>query len=537
MVTGTSRPWAVSAAVAFAAAALLAAPAPVQSQAQETPRRGGDLIFAVNADPPNYDCAGTTTFGAMQTLSPHYSTLLKFDPDKYPEVKGDLAQTWTVAPDGLSYTFKLKPGVKFHDGSALTSEDVKATYDRIRKPPAGAVSVRQADYQDVEAIEAPDPQTVVFKLAKPAASMLFNFASPWNCVLSAAKLKSDPEYPKARVMGTGPFTLAEHVKGSHWVGRRNADYFDKGRPYLDSFRIVFITGAAMVNALQGGQIMAEFRGLSPAERDRLKQTMGERIKVEEMPWLCKFDLFFNTKRQPWSDARVRRALSLAVDRWKGAENLSRTAFVRAVGGALRPGFPLAIPNDELAKLPGFGRDGAAAKAEAKKLLAEAGVQNLKFTLLSRTVPMPYEPVGIYLVDQWRQVGVTVELGPKDVAQQKKAMIEGNFDVVLDANCYDTDEPDTQLRLYISNDKSPVNASHAIDRELDDLFEKQKRSTKEAERRGLIRAFEKRAIEQGYTVPVVWWHRIVAHDARVRGWKMSPSHYLNQDLASVWLAEK
>jgi peptide/nickel transport system substrate-binding protein len=151
--------------------------------------------------------------------------------------------------------------------------------------------------------------------------------------------------------------------------------------------------------------------------------------------------------------------------------------------------------------------------------------------------MPYEPVGIYLVDQWRQVGVTVELGPKDVAQQKKAMIEGNFDVVLDANCYDTDEPDTQLRLYISNDKSPVNASHAIDRELDDLFEKQKRSTKEAERRGLIRAFEKRAIEQGYTVPVVWWHRIVAHDARVRGWKMSPSHYLNQDLASVWLAEK
>jgi peptide/nickel transport system substrate-binding protein len=146
-------------------------------------------------------------------------------------------------------------------------------------------------------------------------------------------------------------------------------------------------------------------------------------------------------------------------------------------------------------------------------------------------------VGIYLVDQWRQIGVAVELSPKDVAQQKKAMIEGNFDVVLDANCYDTDQPDTQLRLYVSNDKSPVNVSQAIDRDLDDLFEKQKRATSDAERAKHIRAFETRAITQGYTVPVVWWHRIVAYDQRIKGWKMSPSHYLNQDLASVWLAEK
>jgi len=521
----------------LAAAALLVAGFAAPAMAQEQPRKGGTLVFAVNADPPNYDCMGTTTFVAMQTLSPHYSTLLKFDPDRYPQVKGDLAQSWTVSKDGLTYSFKLKPGVKFHDGTALTAEDVKATFDRIRNPPQGAVSVRKADYADIAAIETPDPQTVVFKLSQPAASMLGNLASPWNCVLSAAKLKSDPEYPKNKIMGTGAFTFGEHVKGSHWTGARFAGYFEKGKPHLDGFRIVFIKGAPMINALQGGQIMAEFRGLSPAERDRLKQTVGEKLKVEETPWLCKFDVFFNVKRQPYSDIRVRRALSLAIDRWKGAEAMSRLAFVRAVGGPLRPGYPLAITDAELQKLPGFGRDGAAAKAEAKKLLKEAGAENLKFTLLSRSVPMPYEPVGIYLVDQWRQVGVTVELSPRDVAQQKKAMIEGNFDVVLDANCYDTDQPDTQLRLYVSNDKSPVNVSQAVDRELDDLFEKQKRATSEADRGKFIRAFEKRAIEQGYTVPIVWWHRIVAYDARLRNWKMSPSHYLNQDLASVWLAEK
>ena len=291
----------------------------------------------------------------------------------------------------------------------------------------------------------------------------------------------------------------------------------------------------MINALQGGQIMAEFRGLSPAERDRLKQALGDKLTVSEMPWVCKFDVFFNTKKEPYNDIRVRRALSLAIDRWTGAEALSRTAFVRAVGGMLRPGFPLAISDAELQKLPGFGKDIQGARAEAKKLLKEAGHENLKFTLINRSVPMPFQPVAIFLIDQWRQIGVQVEHSPREVAQQKQTLSSGNFEVGLDANCYETDEPDTQLRVYLSTDKSPVNFSQVEDRELDNLFEKQKRSINETERAQLIRAFEKREIEQGYVVPVVWWHRIVAHSAALRGWKILPSHYLNQDLAGVWLA--
>jgi len=518
------------------ALALLAALVTGAAQAQDTPRRGGTLVFAVNAEPPNYDCISTTTFVAVQTLNPHYSQLLKFDPERYPQVRGDLAERWEVSPDGLTYTFRLRANVRFHDGSVLTSDDVKATYERIRNPPAGLVSVRQADYADISAIETPDPLTVVFRLSRPAASMLYNFASPWNCIFSAAKLREDPRWPERNIMGTGPFRFVEHVRGSHWVGRRFENYFEEGRPYLDGFRIQFMNGAPMINALQGGQIMAEFRGLSPAERDRLQGALGNRVVVSEMPWLCKFDLYFNVQHPPYNDVRVRRALSLAIDRWRIAENLSRTAFVRAVGATLRPGFPLAMPEAELQQLPGFGRDIAAARAEARRLLREAGQENLRFALLNRNVPMPFTPVAIYLIDQWRQIGVQVEHQPRDVSQQKAALIGGNFDVGLDANCYDTDEPDTQLRLYISNDLSPVNASHAIDRELDSLFERQKRETSEAARVSLIRQFERRAIEQGYVVPVVWWHRIVVHSAAIRGWRITPSHYLNQDLVNVWLAE-
>src|SRR6476661_5619860 len=101
----------------------------------QTPKRGGTLNFAVSAEPPNYDCHANSSFAFIHPVRPHYNTLLKFDTEKYPAIKGDLAESWTVAKDGLTYSFKVRKGVKFHDGSSFTSEDVKATYDRIRKPP------------------------------------------------------------------------------------------------------------------------------------------------------------------------------------------------------------------------------------------------------------------------------------------------------------------------------------------------------------------------------------------------------------------
>src|SRR5688572_30969629 len=116
----------------FVASALVALSA---FAAEQTPRSGGLLKFAVSAEPPNYDCHANSSFAFIHPVRPHYNTLLKFDTPKYPAVKGDLAESWTVAKDGLAYTFKLRKGVKFHDGTAFTSEDIKATYDRLRKPP------------------------------------------------------------------------------------------------------------------------------------------------------------------------------------------------------------------------------------------------------------------------------------------------------------------------------------------------------------------------------------------------------------------
>lgn len=505
------------------------------SAAAQTPQRGGTLVFAVNSEPPSYDCINTTTFVAMQTLSPFYSTLLKYDPDKFPEIRGDLAESWSVSADGRAYTFRLRSGVKFHDGAELTADDVRATFERIRRPTQGIVSVRQSDYEDIASIETPDARTVVFRLTAPNASMLLNFASPWNCVMRAADLARDPRAPERAVNGTGPYRLGEHSRGSHLTGQRNATYFEPGKPYLDGFRIVFMSGAAMVNALQGGQIMAEFRGLTPAERDRLVAAAPDRFKVEESPWVCKMDVYFNHRKPPFDDERVRRALTLAIDRWTGSAALSRTVFVKAVGASLRPGDALAMSDAEIEKYPGFGRDGAAAKAEARRLLQEAGQSNLRFKLVTRNVPMPFQPMAVWLIDQWRQVGVAVENTPMEVAQQKATYIAGNHEVGLDSNCVDVDDPNQMLRLYVSSTRSPTNFSLYEDATLDELFERQRRTSDAAERRRLIREFEDRYLSRSMTAPLLWWHRIVVYDKRIQGWKALPSHYLNQDLAGVWLA--
>jgi len=135
---------------------------------------------------------------------------------------GDLAQSWTASPDRRTQTFKIRPGVKFHDGSLLTSRDVKASYDHIIFPPAGVVSSRKEQYRAVEAVEAPNADTVVFRLKWYEGSFMASLASPWNWIYKADLLAADPRWYEKNVMGTGPFKFVEYVRGSHWRTNQGA---------------------------------------------------------------------------------------------------------------------------------------------------------------------------------------------------------------------------------------------------------------------------------------------------------------------------
>jgi len=411
---------------------------------------------------------------------------------------------------------------------------VKSSYDRILHPPPGVVSSRKVDYAAIASIDTPDPRTVVFHLQWPEAAMLANFASPWNCIYSAAKLAEDANFPAKTVMGTGPFVFVEHRNGAHWVGKRFDQYWEKGKPYLDGFRAVFIKSQAVVTALQGGQIQAEFRSISPGERTQLVNALKDKITVEESPWVCKVDLLFNTQSKPFDDQRVRQALSMAIDRWGGSDALSKITILKPVGGPLLPGSPLALSNDELAKLPGYGRDPEKARAEAKALLAAAGISNLKFKLVNRNVNHPFTPLGVFVIDQWRRIGVTAEHQQLDVSQQKAGIANGDFQVALDAFCADSDDPKPLLLPYLSKSRSPRNMTRNENPQLDAVYDQFKSVTNPTQRGVLAAQLQRMVIQSANSVPVLWYSRLVAHVSAMKGWKIVPTHFANQDLADVWL---
>ena len=501
--------------------------------AAQAPVRGGTLTYAVQGDTSTYDCHTASSFSNIHYLAPHYSLLAKFDPKEYPKIVPDVAESWTVSADGLTYTFKIRDGVKFHDGSALSSKDVKATYERIWKPQPGVVSTRQSLFEDLTAIEAPDAKTVIFRIKAPNAGMLSNFASPWNCIYSAIKLEADPLFPTKTVMGSGPFVFVEHVAGSHWVGKRFDDYFRKGLPYLDGFRAQAMGATAIVNGLAGGQLQAEFRGFAPADAARLKTARGDQIAFAESEWLAHFFFSFNAEKKPFDDIRVRRALTLAVDRWNGAAPMSRITFLKTVGGLMRPGSDMALRGDALVDLPGFSRDIKASREEAKRLLKEAGVPNLSFKLTNR-VTAPFIPLGLFLIDQWRQIGVTAEHQQLDTAAWLATRRSGNFEVVVDSQAEWNDDPSVQLNRYLSFDKSSANVSRYIDRKVDDLYERQKGALDPKQREALVVELQRHLIQQVYSAPGFWSGRNVALDRKVNGWVSLPSHMLNQDLGEIWL---
>src|SRR5262249_5220625 len=166
----------------------------------------------------------------------------------------------------------------------------------------------------------------------------------------------------------------------------------------------FISANGVMAAYKSGRIAAEFRGVTPPQRDELVEGLGDRIEISESPWLSNLLVVFNTKRPPFDDARVRRALSLAIDRWGAAMKLQATTFFKYVGGVMRPGSNMATPEAELVTIPGFSRDIAASRAEAKRLLDEAGSHDLKLSVTVRDIPVPHYAGADLLAESWRQVG-------------------------------------------------------------------------------------------------------------------------------------
>ena len=516
--------------------------------AGEQPQPGGTLTFIVNAEPPSFDGHRETTFALLHPIAPHYSTLYKFDPNDLTTVIPDVAAAMPeISADKLTYTIKLRTDVKFHDGTKMTSDDIVATYNKIIFPPTGVLSPRAGAYAAVDAngITATSPDAVTFKLKYPSASFATNLASPWNFIYSAAKLKADIHWYEKNIMGTGPFTYVSNTKGQDWVGKKFPDYFGKDKngvqlPYLDGYKALIITDAsAEVNAIRSKQAAIEFRGFTPQQRDTLSGALGSALAIQEAPWICVNYVVPNTKKPPFDDVRVRQALTLAIDRYAGSTSLQKITIVKDVGGLMRPKGPFAQTDADLQKIAGFGTDGAANKAKAKQLLADAGQSNLTFKFLNRNITTPYEPVALFVLDQWKQIGINATHDVKETSAYQADLRAGNFEVALDFNCDFLDEPDLQLAKFWSASGlgKGLNFAYYDDAALDKMIDGQSRETDPAKRKALVADIEKYAMDtKAYQYPVLWWYRIIPYLNTVRGWRIGSNHYTNQDLETVWLGK-
>ena len=524
-----------------AAMILFMAGAAAAASEEEAPKRGGILTYMIPADaPPSFDGHREGTFATLQSMAPFYSVLIRINPENPSSATDFVCDLCTAMPqptdDGRTYTFKIRDGVKFHDGSPLTAADVAASWEHIIHPPKDVISPRQNWYTMVDTVTAPDPSTVVFHLKFATSAFLPALADPFTFVYQKAKLDQDPRWYEKNVLGSGPFKFVEYQTGQAVKGARNPDYYHKGLPYLDGFTAIFADKQAVrVDAIRADRAAMEFRGLPPAARDELKKALGDKLDVQESDWNCGSIVIPNHKHKPFDDARVRRALSLAIDRWNGAPALAKIAIVRRVGGIVFPGSPLAANKQELEQIAGFWPDIEKSRAEARQLLKEAGAEGLSFELLNRGVDQPYKYVGTWLIDQWSKIGLHVTQRVMPTGPELDAMRSGNFQIVLQANCHGVPNPLLDVQEYLPSSVYEANYAYYEDPAEVGLYDKMLRETDFAKQRALMRQFEKYVVDdQAHEIWVVWWNRIIPYRSYVKGWKISPSHYLNQDLATVWL---
>ena len=518
-------------------AGLLATTIGIQSASTQTPKKGGILKFVVPDEPPSFDGHRETTFALIHPIAPFYSTLIRVEPEN-PNSGNYVCDLCTEMPEpadgGKTYAFKIRKDAKFHDGTPVTAADVHATFQRIIFPPKGVSSARHAQFSMVESVTVPDADTLVFKLKHPSGAFIPALATPYNFVYSKAKLDADPLWYEKNVLGSGPFIFEERQAGAFIKGKRNPGYHHQGKPYIDGFEAIFATSqTTRVQAIRGDQAAIEFRGFPPKSRDDLVAALGKDITVQESNWNCVLNLTPNQEKKPFDDVRVRKAITLALDRWKGSQEISKIAIVKAVGGVAFPGHPLAASKEELEQIIGFWPDINKSRAEAKKLLKEAGQENLKFTLLNRGVDQPYTILGTWMIDQWKQVGMTVDQKVEATGPFYASLREGKFEVALEFNCQSVVNPLVDVSTFRPD--SSANYGRFKDDELIRLHEAMNKTGDVAEQKKLMRAFEKRALNDlASSAITLWWYRIIPHRSYLKGWTITPSHYLNQDLSQVWL---
>ena len=270
----------------------------------QTPRSGGTLVSAQSTEATGLDPQLVPAFSRSRRSPLMYNQLVRFDADMNPVP--ELAESWDVSKDGLTWTFRLRQGVKFHDGQELTSADVKFTFDRLVEKSPG-----KGDFVTVDKIEPTGKYGIKFVTKEPFAGLLAALGSFWGFIISEAGIKQHGDLNKA-ALGTGPFMLTDWKVEQQMLLKRHPAYFKKGQPYIDELILRIIPDEAnIVAALRTGQIQHAFI----EDNKNFNLLKDEKTLTGYRSSRLGYDFVnINASRGPLKDVRVRQAISWAVDR-------------------------------------------------------------------------------------------------------------------------------------------------------------------------------------------------------------------------------
>jgi peptide/nickel transport system substrate-binding protein len=523
-------------AVAFATPATSQAP-----QASQTPKSGGILNVTQREDlPQGFAIHETQTSSTVFPSMPCFNNLVMYDPAKKVEsmdsIIGDLAEKWSWQDNYRNLVFFLRKGVKWHDGQPFTSKDVKFTFDMVREahdaPAKLRINPRKDWYANVDAIEAPDPHTVVFRLKRPQPSILMMLASGYTPVYAA---HVPPASYRTGCIGTGPFKLKEWRKGEFIEYVKNADYWVKGRPYLDGLKFIVIAErGTRTAALQAGKVDISFPGeTSKTTAEQLKKAVPQLV-VTPVSENVNNNIIMNIKKPPFDNLKVRLAVSHAIDRRALVQAVYQGGGAIGVAMAPKPWGFWGIGEKDLVSLPGYG-NAAEEKAKAKKMMAEMGFtpeKPLRVEMATRAIAI-YVDMASFVINELKQIGIESTLKQVETAQWHAMAVRGEYQIGANLTGLGADDPDGNFyENYACG--SPRNYTHYCSEPVMKMIDAQSQELDPKKRMAMVAAIQKK-LEDDAARPILSWRldyfTVWPH---VKGYVPHNNVYNNSRMQDVWL---
>ncbi|MCC6628795.1 MAG: ABC transporter substrate-binding protein [Chloroflexi bacterium] len=456
---------------------------------EPNPKHGGKAVLAAGVTTNHFDIHQGG--GPAWILVHTYNNIVRLNPaDGLRSIVPDLAESWEVSADNRIYTFKLRSGVKWHDGSDFTADDVVATFNRIIKPPEGVVSVFKAQFGALTSVEAPDKLTVKMTLSEPRAYFL-ELLTTESAILYSKKALDENKGDLRKVIapGTGAYIFKDHKVGEKWTLDKNPNYWDKELPYIDSLE--FINAPAWSDrgtAILSGQADLSWNVSKETfeEGQKRKDTIGTFMIAGAGAYM----VYFNTAKKPFSDVNVRRACHLALSRqdlfeaFKTQEPLNYTRY-------MSHGFEFAMTPDDVLKQPGYRADKKEDIATAKKLLTESGFPDgIKGLQLITASVGPHAQTLAPATQAILKTNIAVEstINAVERAVLNDEMKKGQWDMSVNTIGFPLYDPTLGWINYFSTN-GPNNLGKYSNPKFDDMLKTLDKETDLAKRKTLFRQME------------------------------------------------